>query len=192
MRAETKSSPLLVLDNLDLLLATGKYNEALMLFTRSLAMLGSVSSASWTTRNAGVQDWAEEGGELCQRLAAIWRRLLSSPVDLSRLDANTLVANLDVLHALLMATWEGHLDSYSRALHARLQGRFQPLDVLRLVLAWTPNAEIEWSPVDVAHVLPDVVAAPLWRAAWLKRKAWFRHARRHSPCLPADVSRPGA
>lgn len=159
MSAELKSSPLLVLDNLDLLLATGKYNEALMLFTRSLAMLGVVSSGDWTTRSSEVPDWAEEGGELCQRLAAIWRRLLSSPADFSRLDANTLVANLDVLHAVLMATWEGHLDSYSRALHARLQGRFQPLDVLRLVLAWTPNSELEWSPFDFAHVLPDVVAA---------------------------------
>lgn len=153
------TSPLLVLDNLDLLLATGKYNEALMLFTRSLAMFAELDEASWTCRSPQVVNWMEEAGELCQRLAAVWRRLLSSPVDLSRLNASELVANLDLLHAILMATYEGHLDSYSRSLHGLLQGRFQPMDVLRLVLAWTPNSALDWSPFDYAHVLPDVIAA---------------------------------
>lgn len=147
------------LDKIDVLLHGRQYQAAL------LAYIGLLTTLSRDDRWAGHQRPWRHGGslveisEVCERAAGQWQRLLMSSLDPAKIPFNLLVPSLDTLHALLMGTSQGNLDSFIGALHARTGGKYQAADVLRLVLAWCPTSRRGWQPFSLAKALPELVAA---------------------------------
>ena len=147
------------LDKIDLLVQARQFEQALLGFFGLVGTLGDATKwldarRTWRHGNMDI-----EVGEVCQRASAQWQAILSSEIDLARAPYKLLLPNLDTLHSLLMGTYQGNLDGYMAALHRKTSGNYQLPDLLRLILAWTPNSRLGWNPFAIYKVLPELVAA---------------------------------
>ena len=147
------------LDKIDLLIQARQFEQAMLGFLGLINVVGG--AFRWSEQR---RDWRHgnldiEVGEVCQRASAQWQALLSSEIDLARIPYQLLLPNLDTLHSVLMGTYQGSLDGYMAALHHKTGGNYQVTDVLRLILAWTPNSRLGWNPFALYKMLPEIVAA---------------------------------
>ena len=60
--------------------------------------------------------------EICERAARQWLLILSSDADLAKLNYTLFVANIGMMHAILMGTSQGTLDDFISALHRKTGG----------------------------------------------------------------------
>ena len=157
--ANRQDSVFAQLDVVDQLLVRRQYDQAMVAFLGLLHLVGGRFQWLEERRAFHHGELFDEVGEVCQRAAGQWQRLLTSDLDLARIPYNLLLPRLDALHALLMGTYQGSLDGFVTALHRRTGGRYQVPDLLRLMLAWCPNSRLDWQPFGLHRVLPQVVTA---------------------------------
>jgi hypothetical protein len=147
------------LAKIDLLLLQKQYTSAMQEFLELLERLGGPFSWVEERRYFHHGNSLDEATEICQRASNQWLCLLYSDLDFTKISFNTLIGNLHILHAVMMGTYQGNLDNYIIALHAKTQGSYQTQDLLRLVLTWCPNSRVSFNPFEYHHVLPELVTA---------------------------------
>jgi hypothetical protein len=97
--------------------------------------------------------------ELCERATRQWLQILSSDVDLGKLDYSKLLGNMGLLHAVIMGTSQGTLDDFISALHRKTGGKYQVPDFLRILLAWCPNSRLDLDVFAYFKHAPEIVMA---------------------------------
>lgn len=152
-------NPLQHLDAIDLMILRRHYRDAAVSF---FVMLDALARDWATTSFSRVDHHGDENYsmfEVCERATRQWLQILSSDVDLGKLDYTMLLGNIGMLHAILMGTSQGTLDDFISALHRKTGGKYQAPDFLRILLAWCPNSRIGFDVFAYFNHAPELVMA---------------------------------
>lgn len=152
-------NPLQHLEAIDLMLLRGHYRDAAHAFFQMLESLAGDWSHVSFSRSDHHGDVNYTMYEVCERAARQWVLILSSGADLSKLNYARFVANIGMIHAILMGTSQGNLDDFISALHRKTGGNYQVSDFLRIVLAWCPNSRIGFDIFAYYNQAPELVMA---------------------------------
>ena len=152
-------NPLQQLDAIDLMLLRRHYRDAAHAFFQLLDSF----SREWATTSFSRPDHHGDENysmyEICERAARQWLLILSSDADLAKLNYTLFVANIGMMHAILMGTSQGTLDDFISALHRKTGGNYQISDFLRIVLAWCPNSRIGFDIFAYYSQAPELIMA---------------------------------
>jgi len=155
----TRKNPFEYLAEIDALLMAQQPQQAANRFAELLCALG----VDWYKSRYSLTEFdggpLHAAGEVCERAALQWQQILASNIDVSQLPVSTLALYLSQLHFILAGSKQGNLDGFMRALHARCGGKFQPEQLIRLVLAWCPTSRLGMNIFQFHGVLPDLVVA---------------------------------
>lgn len=152
-------NPLQQLEAIDLMILRRHHRDAAVSF---LALLDSLAREWATTSFARADHHGDINyamSEICERAARQWLQILSSDLDLGKLDYGLLLGNIGVLHAILMGTCQGSLDDFISALHRKTGGRYQTQDFLRILLAWCPGSRSGFDVFAYYNYAPELVLA---------------------------------
>lgn len=152
-------NPLQQLDAIDLMLLRRHYRDAAHAYFQLLDSLGSEWALTSFSRpdHHGDENYAMY--EICERATRQWLQILSSDADLAKLNYTLFIANIGMMHAILMGTSQGTLDDFISALHRKTGGNYQVPDFLRIVLAWCPNSRIGFDIFAYYTQAPELIMA---------------------------------
>jgi hypothetical protein len=153
------ANPLQQLDAIDLMLLRRHYRDAAHAYFQLLDSL----AREWATTSFSRSDHHGDENyamyEICERATRQWLLILSSDVDLAKLNYTLFIANIGMVHAILMGTSQGTLDDFISALHRKTGGNYQISDFLRIVLAWCPNSRIGFDIFAYYSQAPELIMA---------------------------------
>ena len=152
-------NPLQQLDAIDLMLLRRHYRDAAHAYFQLLDSLGREWALTSFSRpdHHGDENYAMY--EICERATRQWLQILSSDADLAKLNYTQFIANIGMMHAILMGTSQGTLDDFISALHRKTGGNYQVPDFLRIVLAWCPNSRIGFDIFAYYSQAPELIMA---------------------------------
>lgn len=153
------ANPFQLLDQIDLQLLRRHYRDAVLSFFTLLDR----TSKEWFANNFVRAGHHGEPGyaafELCERAARQWYQILSSDLDLTKVDLTPLVSNIGIFHSLIMGSAQGSLDDFISAQHRKVGGRYQTQDFLRILLAWCPTSRSGFDILAFQKQAPELVMA---------------------------------
>lgn len=157
--SQSFANPFQMLEAIDVMLLRRHYKDAIATFFTLLDKMTQSWYGASFARPGHYGDQNRHMFELCERAAKQWHQILSSDLDLTKVDYTPLIANISVLHALLMGSAQGSLDDFITALHRKTGGRYQTQEFIRMVLAWCPASRSGFRIFDYYAQGPELIMA---------------------------------
>lgn len=157
--SQSYANPFQMLEVIDVMLLQRHYKDAATAFFSFLDKMTRDWYGASFVRQGHHGDPNISVFELCERAAKQWHQILSSDVDLTKFDYTQLIANVGILHALLIGSAQGSLDDFIVALHKKTGGRYQTQEFIRMLLAWCPASRSGFNVFDYYRQAPELVMA---------------------------------